>query len=262
MSLRWEDGRLVIRGSLDGLDGALVENAIREAKDALFTSGSAEASCADALVELASRSLAAVESPSRAARYRVYVHLDTEGAWVNARDHLPSHLAKRLACHADAAPLWHTQGKPVSVRRSQRAVPKRTRRLVEDRDRGCAYPGCVATRFVEIHHIVPWEGGGSTDYDNLICLCPHHHSAHHAGAFTIAVSGNPLAPFTFTDRTGRRIQVDTQASPLTQPSPATPATRMTPATPATQVPGRPSAFTPPLGERADYNWITFTKRSA
>lgn len=72
----------------------------------------------------------------------------------------------------------------------------------QDRDRGCAYPGCTATRFVEIHHLQHWEDGGGTDYDNLICLSPHHHDAHHAGVFTIAASQNAVIPFTIAARRG------------------------------------------------------------
>ena len=246
VSLQWDDGRFVIRADLDAADGALVENALREAKDALFTAGNPDATYADALIEIASRSLGSVESPARASHYRVHVHLDTEGAWVNARGTLASHLAARLGCTADTAVDWQTKGLPVSVGRSQRAIPDRLRRMVEDRDRGCAYPGCTATRFVEIHHIKHWAEGGGTDYGNLISLCPHHHDAHHAGDFTISESGNASLPFVFRTRHGRSIQV---APPDPHGGEAPPK------------PARPSTdYRPPLGERLDTDWIYFRKR--
>ena len=223
-----------------------MENALREAKDALFTAGNPAATYADALIEIASRSLGAVESPARASHYRVHIHLDTEGAWVNARGSLAAHLAARLGCTADTAVDWQTKGRPVSVGRSQHAIPERLRRLVEDRDRGCAYPGCTATRFVEIHHIDHWADGGGTDYANLISLCPHHHDAHHAGDFTISESGNALLPFVFRTRHGRSIQV---APPDPHGGEAPPK------------PARPSRdYRPPLGERLDTDWIYFRKR--
>lgn len=244
--LQWDDGRFLLRADLDAADGALVENALREAKDALFTGGNPDATFADALMEIASRSLGAVASPARASHYRVHIHLDTEGAWVNARGTLALHLAARLGCTADTAIDWHTKGHPVSVGRTQRAIPERLRRLVEDRDRGCAYPGCTTTRSVEIHHIDHWADGGGTDYGNLISLCPHHHDAHHAGSFTLSDSGNPLLPFAFHARHGLLIQV-AQADER----------RETGASP----PGGSTAYRPPLGERLNGQWVHFRKRT-
>jgi predicted restriction endonuclease len=49
------------------------------------------------------------------------------------------------------------------------------RRLVEERDRHCTHPGCTATEFLDIHHVIPWEHGGPTDLANLALLCGHHH---------------------------------------------------------------------------------------
>ena len=69
-------------------------------------------------------------------------------------------------------PVWETEGRPVSVGRAMRILPARSRRLIEDRDRGCRFPGCTATRFVEIHHLREWADGGATDLDNQVSLCP------------------------------------------------------------------------------------------
>ena len=60
LSMSYGDGRFVLRYSAPADIGALVEQAVREAKDALFTSGQTAASYADGLAELASRSLASV----------------------------------------------------------------------------------------------------------------------------------------------------------------------------------------------------------
>jgi hypothetical protein len=54
--------------------GALVETAVREAKDALFTAGQTQATLGDALTEVAHRSLSTVASRSRRDHYRVLVH--------------------------------------------------------------------------------------------------------------------------------------------------------------------------------------------
>ena len=84
-----ENGRFHLRYHAPAEVGALVEQAINEAKDALFTAGQSDATPADALADALTdgpsprwlpRSLAAVTSPSRRDRYRVYLHLSTDGA--------------------------------------------------------------------------------------------------------------------------------------------------------------------------------------
>ena len=98
--------------------------------------------------------------------------------------------------------MWERAGVPVSVGRSLRIVPERTRRLVLDRDRGCRFPGCVATAHLEVHHVVHWAHGGRTDLDNLVALCPFHHDAHHAGEFGIGGDANGPGGLVFTARGG------------------------------------------------------------
>jgi hypothetical protein len=88
--------------------------------------------------------------------------------------------------------VWEVDGTPVSVGRKQRIAPARTRRLIQDRDRGCVFPGCQATGYLEVHHLDHWADGGATDLDRLVCLCPFHHDAHHRGEFTI--TGCPIHP--------------------------------------------------------------------
>ena len=122
----------------------------------------------------------------------MYVHLSTDGSWVGGRGAIPASLAAKFACDGVVQPVWEVDGTPVSVGRRQRIVPARTRRLVEDRDRGCVFPGCQARGFLEVHHLDHWADGGATDLDRLVCLCPFHHDAHHRGEFTI--TGRPTSP--------------------------------------------------------------------
>lgn len=183
--------------------GALVEQAIREAKDALFTAGNPHATLADGLVEIATRSLAGVATPGRRDHYRVMIHLDVNGhGWLGKKGALPQALLDKILCEGKIIPVWESEGSPVSVGRAQRIVPQRTRRLVEDRDRGCRYPGCPVTGFLENHHLIHWADGGATDPENLVSLCPYHHDEHHRGAFTI--TGTPITPegLVFTTRRG------------------------------------------------------------
>ena len=225
------DGRFRLRYDAPAETGALVEAALPEAKDHLFraiTGGSDSAEMdrraldgdvldprrattdgggpritwADALVLLATRSLDAAVSAAgdtgggraRRSRYRVQVHLDTDGGWLSGRPRLPQSIVNGLTCDGHLTPVWETEGHPVDVGRTQRVVPHRTRVLVVDRDRGCRYPGCHTgiTAHLEIHHLVHWREGGPTDLANLLGLCPFHHDGHHRGEFTI--TGDPTRP--------------------------------------------------------------------
>ncbi|GAB3081721.1 HNH endonuclease signature motif containing protein [Pedococcus soli] len=224
------DGRFQLRYSAPATIGALVEQAVKEAKDALFLrrrdTDSGDASdptrtgraapvddryaglptYADALEEMATRSLAAVTSTSRSAHYRVYLHLDTTGAWVNGGHAIPLRLLGRFISDGQVQPVWETEGRPVSVGRAMRILPHRTRRLITDRDRGCRFPGCPTTGFVEVHHLQAWADGGATDTDNQISLCTTHHDGIDRGDYTI--TGDPTVPdgLTVTNRYGLPIR--------------------------------------------------------
>lgn len=223
-------------------EGALVEAALNEAKDALIRAGKPDVTCFDALVEVCNRSLSGVEPSSRADKYRVYVHLDTEGGWLNAGPALPPGLLTKLTCNGSIAPVWETEGKPVNVGRTQRIVPDRTRRLVEDRDRGCRYPGCSGRAYLEVHHVIHWREGGPTDSSNLVCLCPHHHDAHHRGEFLITGDADPPGGLRFTNGRGNRITLG-QPRPPNGPLPEPP-------------PGH--LYEHPVGERVETKWVYFS----
>ena len=130
---------------------------------------------------------------------------------------LPDTLRRYLSCDTRIRPVWETDGRPVSVGRTQRTVPERTRIVIEDRDRGCRTPGCPRTRWLHIHHIVHWEDGGPTDTTNLIALCPHHHRAHHHGL--LGITGNADQPhgIQFTDQHGRPLKPNAPPTPPGDP---------------------------------------------
>ena len=187
-----QDGRFHLAYRAPEQVGALVQAALAEAKDWLIQAGTPEVTFADALAVVANRSLDAVTVSSRRARYRVNVFLDSDSGWLLGRPRLPQHVLDGLTCDGELVPVWQTHGVPVSVGTGRRTVPERTRRLILDRDRGCRYPGCPATGWLEIHHLRHWRHGGPTDYDNLAALCTFHHDEHHRNAFTI--TGDPTRP--------------------------------------------------------------------
>ena len=151
---------------------------------------------------MATRSLQGAATPGRRSRYRLNVFLDTEGGWLAGRPRLPPHVVDGLTCDGALTPVWTTQGHPVNVGRAHRVVPHRAKVLVDDRDRGCRYPGCRSTAFVEVHHLLHWRDGGPTELANLLSLCPNHHDGHHRGEYTI--TGDPTRPdgLSFETRSG------------------------------------------------------------
>jgi hypothetical protein len=70
-------------------------------------------------------------------------------------------------------------------RRTQRTVSTALKRALWSRDRGCSFPGCRHTRYVDAHHIKHWTKGGATSLENLTLLCTYHHTLLHEGGFTI-----------------------------------------------------------------------------
>ena len=163
---------------------------------------------------------------------------------------IPRRLIERFVSDGVVQPVWETEGRPVSVGRAMRILPARSRRLVEDRDRGCRFPGCTATRFVEVHHLHDWAGGGATDLDNQVSLCPFHHDAIGRGDFTITGDPTRLDGLMVTNRYGLRVRPPTAAE-LAPPPGGDP-----PAPPGT------AAYQPPSGERARWNDIEILPDSA
>jgi hypothetical protein len=176
------DGRWRIRGELGIDDGRLIEAALTERKDALFTAGDEHVTWPEAFVDCFARSLGAVESVTRRDHYRTWLHLDVDGeAMTTDGWRIPLAIRDHLLCDGVIQPVWARDGIPFSVGHTQRIVPERTRRIVEYRDRGCRVPGC-SSHYVEIHHIIHWLDGGPTDTWNLISLRLSHELGASAAA--------------------------------------------------------------------------------
>jgi 5-methylcytosine-specific restriction protein A len=91
---------------------------------------------------------------------------------------------RTLCCDARVVPIvMGGYGQPLDVGRAMRTVPTYLRRAVIARDRGCAFPSCDRPPSrAEIHHIIPWELGGTTEINDLVALCVcHHRLLHHPG---------------------------------------------------------------------------------
>jgi hypothetical protein len=232
--------RLVVEG--DAIDGALLEQAVKEAHDRLFRDKQPDLTWVDALTDVAARSLASIPDHSRADRYRTYLHIDTEHTWLSAGPNLPDALTDLVSCDGTVKPVWTTHGRPVNIGHTHQIVPNHTRRIIYDRDRTCRHPGCSGTRHLQIHHILHWRNGGPTDTWNLIALCPFHHRAHHKGHFSVEGNADDPDGITFT--------VD--GKPLARPAPRPPDAAPPPSPPPGYV------YQHPTGEQLDMWCVAFT----
>jgi hypothetical protein len=76
-------------------------------------------------------------------------------------------------------------GEPLSVGRKTRTISAPLRRALNARDKGCRFPGCANSRYMDAHHIEHWANGGETKPSNLVSLCRFHHRAVHEGGIRI-----------------------------------------------------------------------------
>jgi hypothetical protein len=104
-------------------------------------------------------------------------------------EHGPSmaaETARRLACDASVVRLIENpDGEPLNAGRKTRTISAPLRRLLNARDKGCRFPGCCNTRFIDAHHVEHWANGGETRPSNLVSLCRFHHRAVHEGGIRI-----------------------------------------------------------------------------
>ena len=253
-----DDGSWRLRGRLPADEGALVQKALEGAREEIFRERSGEeqsavagACWADALVRAAEHAVDSLDpatrrGEARGERAQVIIHLDARSDGDgNARIHLgpqlPDALRRYLCCDAKVrAVIEGARGSILGISPLEPTVNPRLRRLIEQRDQGCRYPGCSQRRWEHIHHIRHREDGGQTLPSNLCSLCPRHHRLHHQGAFTI--TGDPEVPagLRFVDHLGQAIGPPS-CGPAAPP-------RL----------GAEHRFTPPTGERLHARWFTWS----
>ncbi len=206
-ALEWyydDDESLVIQCRLDPEDGARVMKAIScameslddEPKDVSAETSDSDrpaetphsAKRADALVLMAETLIfKGACRPPPGERYEVTVHMNTDGGCETDAGHaLSAETVRRLGCDGALVGLIEDgEGEPLNVGRRTRAIPPALKRALNARDRGCRFPGCTHTRFVEGHHVKHWADGGETKLSNLVTLCTRHHRLVHEGGFQV-----------------------------------------------------------------------------
>ena len=233
-----DDGSWWVSGHLPADEGALLNHAIKTARDDLFRQARNElpdgapapkVSLVDGLLALAETSLATGQALRPTSdRYRIYAHLEagpnpTLGnpsspnllSW-HLGPVLPDHLRRLHTCDATMRPVLERDGTPINLGREVHIVPRRIRRLIEHRDGGCRVPGCVRRHGLDIHHIIHWEHGGPTNTHNLVTLCRRHHRLHHLGGLQIwgnADRAGQPGGICFADQWGHKLQPSGQPKP-------------------------------------------------
>lgn len=164
---------------------------------------------ADAVVAMAEAGLSAAgDNVSSADRFQVVVHVDADaldaccktpvessGDLDDSQPDAPLPLpvraaiagiggispstARRLACDGSLVTMIMRNGEPISVGRKTRRWSPAIRRAVMARDGGCTFPGCGATRNLDIHHVEGWALGGETSVATGTTLCRSCHTRVH-----------------------------------------------------------------------------------
>ena len=99
---------------------------------------------------------------------------------------MAAETARRFACDASVVELTENEdGEPLNVGRKTRTISAPLRRALNARDKGCRFPGCANSRYMDVHHIHHWANGGETKPSNLVSLCRFHHRAVHEGGIRI-----------------------------------------------------------------------------
>ncbi len=105
--------------------------------------------------------------------------------------YLHSDVVRRLACEATfAIGIDDDVGRTMFEGRARRWATAVQRREVLRRDRHCRFPGCANATFVNVHHVTLWSAGGTTDLDNLVTLCEHHHHLVHSSGWSVSGNAN------------------------------------------------------------------------
>lgn len=255
-----DDGFWYVSGRLAPEDGAVVERALGVGRDAVYQErrqevpegDPVEASWAEALLHLVDQAAGNPDQPRAIRdRYRLLVHLDADTLqdWSAGRrpelqlgPWLGRSIVDRITCDTDARTVLEEHGLAVAFGPAHPTIPARLRDRIENRDRGCRFPGCRRRRGLEVHHLVHRAHGGWTVESNLLCLCSRHHHDHHRGEFTI--TGDPTG--------SEGLQFRSRHGSLIEPAPPDPSGAEPPA----------GEWRHPAGYRLDRRWLQLNPRPA
>lgn len=168
---------------LDGLNGAIVNEAINKTADQLPALPDRSPGSSSWRKAVALTQLCVSDDPPPA---QVTVHVDTtQAAGSDGEAGVVLEAGPRVGRQALQAVLCESvlevtaqreDGVPMVYGRRTRTIPPALRRYILHRDgHVCRADGCPSQHRLQIHHLIPWSQGGTTDPDNLITLCWFHH---------------------------------------------------------------------------------------
>jgi hypothetical protein len=183
-------------------------------------------------------------SAAVADHYQVVVHVDEKSLHGGpGRSDLPLETVKRLTCDGNLIALVEDdRGRPLALGRKRRVVSPALRKVIVSRDGGCRFPGCHRRHYMDVHHILHWADGGTTDPANLVLLCSYHHRLLHEGGFSVRFLDDGALEFRRADgraipQSGYRLEDmrDDAFTDTDRENPSMEGFRATPARPAAEV---------------------------
>jgi hypothetical protein len=217
MRVRYTGTGVDLDGHLEGTLGATVATALNEIADRLFREHSTDPTepgmvrgrgqlLAQALTELARNRDNPGSAPIVEMTFVVSERADTaESAETADGIRVEGPVLDMVSCDAVTRTLTvNRYGEPLNLGRARRLASESQRRAAHIRDRGCVFPGCHApVTWTDLHHVQHWRHGGTTDLQNLACLCRTHHRVMHSNGWTMA--RDPDGSWEFTTPTGRTL---------------------------------------------------------
>jgi hypothetical protein len=200
-----------LRGRFDPVTGVGLASKLDTTRDTLFAEQTPDG-CPTDPVEKQSflnahaliRLLHHTAGTSRAGRGEFVVVIDADApercgpvAEFSIPVEIPARVLADLAGSADVHAVvirngivLHAPGE-LDLGRSCRLANRAQRRALRGLYTTCAIPGCsVHYDHCKLHHITWWRHGGHTDLDNLLPVCPQHHTNIHHDGWTIQLGPN------------------------------------------------------------------------
>jgi hypothetical protein len=110
------------------------------------------------------------------------------GTLLHTNTPVSAETVQQLACDAEISWFGVIDGE-VKLSDGTRLFAGKARKLLDLRDRGCAFPGCSRPpAWCHAHHITSWIHGGPTTTDNGVLLCGTHHRPIHGGLWHVRMA--------------------------------------------------------------------------
>jgi hypothetical protein len=200
-------------GGLDGPTGAAVDQALSRIAETLPTDDP-QMPADSAWRRAIALGIICVSDDPLPTQVTVFVDADTAagtgaeaGVYLEAGPRVGKQALEALLCDSTTRVIAVSEsGEPMRYGRASRKIPPSLRQAIIRRDGNrCAIDGCDSRNRLQVHHIIPWSQGGSTDPENLLSVCWYHHQ--------VAIHRHDLVPYRHPTHGRWRLQ------PLERPPP-------------------------------------------